>query len=1142
MQLIPRKVSYETNLNRNMNIIIASSSEQSGKEASQRLKKALSMMDINAEIVDDPDSDLLSYAKAPVFVIGNLANSQCVKALYYKFLCVTDCWYPGPSGYEVRTLLDPLGTGYNIIHLGYSDDKGLHEGLNVLIDSLNNPLPSMNKVCATRLPISESEQKKIILTPLPKQDWEIANCWMDYQKGYLAYLTADDNLLQEYYQGWEAIIRCGSQTNQKIVQPHLFMFNRIITARLIEQTAMMSSEMRTKIIQYIYDWAQSGEGVEHINVPAYQSPYFPKHNHGLLPGYALNLAAEYFLTHYPDLKEALVWRNLALKIFAPYKNSWKTICDGLCHGWYLSQIALVEFGLLDKQHDYFNNSGARRAAECAMAVVNNLGWMPSAGDSNLLRSFPGPSLRVAAAYYKDGRYRFVHDKATLYQQFRSHLITRAFDTGLQPEEPVDQIGITVIEIDPLIYYVWEKEPELAKTFLDTPPDEPIDKCFDKIAVRSGWKEDDDYLLIDGLGTKLLSHSYADAMGILDYQRFGVSCIVSEDNYLMPEPESHSIVTITRDGEMGEIPSFAIIEDCNKYKNGDIYFRMKLKNYAGADWIREVHYIKNSCVVFHDTVIAKEPGSFAVEAHFRTPAHGLMIDGCFVSKRKSRLVGDVEFVLSGVNNKFICELKDIPINLIHRNLPGEPLPLSREDDVEDAFRRRYQTEEIKLTQYTARSVVKLNPGEKISFSHLAEIKSASVPRLHLFISDDGLVLKAKEWEKHLSVKYKYEEIKQNQEVNVKKPQIKNVNNTLMTNTIEVISSYDEGSLVCGCEDGTIALLSPNGKIAWERKVEGPIHDISIIMRKEKDLIISGNGLSQITAFDRNGSTIWSRSIQREPSPWPWWELNTPIAAEITVDEINGEIYIAVGCGDLQLRLYDENGIQKWMWRYNEGVPGRILFLDVDGDGINEIVVGGDISSDVSTCRVLTYDRKLKAVLPVEGWTSRLTAVKSKKIGNRNLLVCGANRGTNLHVYDLSLINTDHPYSLDADTRSKALYPKDKVKKLWEVALGGTVSSVHICEKECIVIAGTSQGFLLAYDIETGTKVWSKVFESNISNILPFDNKLVICEKGGQISILDAQGEEYATYNMGTKVDHYVLSSDVLWYSSANRAYYISLNNL
>jgi len=140
-ELQPRALNRETVFSGVAEIVVAAPAEDSGIATAQKLAEALRSIVDNVELLIDPAAETITAARGPVFLIGNLANSLCVKQLYWLFFCLTDRWYPGPGGYEVRTLLDPLGTGHNIIHAGYSDDQGLASAMSLLLTKIKSPFP-----------------------------------------------------------------------------------------------------------------------------------------------------------------------------------------------------------------------------------------------------------------------------------------------------------------------------------------------------------------------------------------------------------------------------------------------------------------------------------------------------------------------------------------------------------------------------------------------------------------------------------------------------------------------------------------------------------------------------------------------------------------------------------------------------------------------------------------------------------------------------------------------------------------------------------------------------------------------------------------------------------------------------------------
>ncbi|MBT6145836.1 MAG: PQQ-binding-like beta-propeller repeat protein [Gemmatimonadetes bacterium] len=1021
--------------------------------AATSIHHALQDMGLVAQILEDPAGQVLREATGPIFVVGNLSDSRCVRMLYFEALCATDLWYPGPTGYEVRTLCNPFGSGHNVILLGYSDAEGAQAGCEALACRLDDPLPHLKDLRVTRLPMAADEVDECRNNPLPTSIWQIANTMEGDLKGYLYYLTGEPELGEAYRDAWRAIIACGYGKNEKIVQTHLYSLSRYQPWRLVEDMDLFSDEERLAITRFFYGWAQSEEGWQHVaNCRRVQTPEFPRQNHELVPALTLMYAAQYFETHFPDVTGPDHWRSIGRQVFEPYGSSWKPLCDGLCHGWWMSQPVMLDYALLDQSHRYFEAGGARQAAECAMAVINNSGWLPTAGDCDLRRQFPGPSLRVAAAYYGDGRFRFAHDLASPDRQLASlTALPRAFDTGLEPQLPDGMIGVTVIPVDPLIYCAWDRDPEVAPLAVTCPPSAPIEICFDKLAIRTGWELTDDYFLMDGLGGG--SHSYDDAMGIVEYARLGVSLIVQEDSFVFSAPEHHSVVTIVRDGEAGVIPGFAVVEANETDDAGVIYLRTRLKDYAGADWVREVHLFPGRCVAIVDTVTAKEAGDFAVEAHFRTPTqlklHGRQATG----RRTSPCVDFVD-----VRIESLCEPTQLSIQ-------EEPVHL-RYQKASDKARwcDRYHTDEMILTAFSAREALYLEPGESVRFVHLVQGCAPGEQTIPLAEVAQDL--------KSFEVRHPV--------VRAPDPTPRAGGSTPTSlfdaqDRITALCALNDGSIVVGTEGGTMSLVAADGSKLWTAQLDGPVRDIGA-SQGSTPLLAAGHGSASLTGLDLAGDSLWSTVIEREPCPWPWWEMPTPAPVQVAGGVSDGEPFFAVGCGDIQVRCFDAIGREQWRWRYNEGVPGRVVVTEMDGSGEPRIVVGGDILSDQSTCRILQPDGDLIAELPVEGWTSMQTALAFGEVGGSQLIGCGASRGTNLHLF-----------GLDDSTWERR----------WMKRLGGRVAGIHIAAGPERVLAATSQGFLLCYDLE-GSLVWHRLFEQGIAHLTPMQDGVLVVDAAGGLS--------------------------------------------
>lgn len=1213
--LTPRKLQYETNLNDVEKVLIISPDNKGGKGIAKLLKFLVEKNKINVELMNNPDSDIMYKAEGPIILIGNLADNKCVKELYYKFLCVTDLWYPGPGGYEIRTIIDPFATGYNIIHIGYSDEKGLESTVQIFQEKYstsvsNGTLPHLKEVKATRLPMPEGKAMQISEDKTDLNDPTIYLTALGTDiKGYIAYLTGDIKMLDDYFTVWQRLLN--------IEVTHLMLYKKAVVWRILEMTGMIPEELRQPLLNFFYIWANGEEGIGSIDNSLYQSPYYPRQNHGLIPALGLVYLSDYFTKFHPELKEPYKWKEKTDKVFAPYFNgSWKPVCDGLCHGWWLSQPAMLEYGLMDDKHRYFEGGGARKAAECAMTVVNNEGWIPCSGDSDILRQFPGFSLRIAAAYYNDGRYSFVNEMAPFAQRGYCGPITyppRTFDTGVQKVEPCDKIGIDVVPIDPLVYYAWEKEPKLASGAADTPPKAPIDKCFDKLAIRTGWGRDDEYLLIDGLGGG--SHSYADAMSILDYQRFGVSFIVAEDSLHWPEPENHSMVTIYKDGKKEKIPSFAELLQTDTDDKGNMYVKMKLKDYNGADWIREIYMIPEKCVAFHDTITPNDYGNYTIENHFRTPGIAEFENtagNIIISKRKTRNGETVEFkLMSMCSRNSTYSIEKIPIDLKYRVLPGSEPPFSEETDDAAAGRKRYHLRDICLSVFTARTAVKLNKGEQVKFIHVACAEKNSVNVEVLGNNTKPL----ENNDKTLENEHSYKESRESANVNIKiddeiyalpfsfesinagnvknTGSVKNagnventrnagdagnVGNAESTNDISVseikmasvknpryggktvydkkaacekITSWDikaserncvskaglseiglkqiinfnsnitaaqliqDKYLLCGQKDGSVTMSDIEGNIIWSSAVDGEIHDVSLLAHKGIKTVFAAHGKAGLTALNEKGQVLWSKKIIRIPTLYPWWEFDDPTPVKIRTGVLNGEGLALIGCGDNYVRSYDRDGNMKHAYYYFASVPAYIHIFDVDNDGEQEVIVGGGIISADSGIDILDSKGKVLTRFGSEGWVSKTTALEFAEMNGYNAIACGVNHRTNLHLYRVEYTNSETK--------------KISYSRLVYNELAGAVTGIALIPYYERIFAGTSQGFVSAYDFQ-GKELWMEMMEGAITDITAWKNNIIVAEKTGKVNIMTPDGKLQASAKLDTEVTNILKGSNNLYFIS------------
>lgn len=72
------------------------------------------------------DADWRDYH---LVLLGSIVNNPEILKLYARHQCFTDARYPGRGGVEIRTIVNPLGTGKNVLLLGGTDFPQVNEAV-----------------------------------------------------------------------------------------------------------------------------------------------------------------------------------------------------------------------------------------------------------------------------------------------------------------------------------------------------------------------------------------------------------------------------------------------------------------------------------------------------------------------------------------------------------------------------------------------------------------------------------------------------------------------------------------------------------------------------------------------------------------------------------------------------------------------------------------------------------------------------------------------------------------------------------------------------------------------------------------------------------------------------------------------------
>jgi outer membrane protein assembly factor BamB len=348
-------------------------------------------------------------------------------------------------------------------------------------------------------------------------------------------------------------------------------------------------------------------------------------NHTTFPLIGMYWMARWFDRYYGDVdSQVSVILNKCRHAFMNQSRSWKPQEDS---AGYVSIVPrhTIDYTLAENDYVYFENGSVLRHAEYEVGFCDNTGDAAGFGDNGYGRVPYANNLHWALWYYRDGRFKWWLDRVG-----RSNLAA-PFDPAIEPVEWTDLPGAEVFELHPEVY-------EYTSNYADyggevTPPNIPLEQCFDKIAFRESLDMDAEYFLLDGYSRG--KHLQYDGNAIIKFFADGRDWLIDGD-YLVRNTTDHNGVSVIRDGRVAElIPACASLDAMADLPLVTLS-ETTVHDFNGCDWIRNITWMKGEFVLVTDRVRANEPGDYTFVGNWKTIAEGeqRMEDGrVFVTERK-----------------------------------------------------------------------------------------------------------------------------------------------------------------------------------------------------------------------------------------------------------------------------------------------------------------------------------------------------------------------------------------------------------------------------------------------------------------------------------------------------------------------------
>ncbi|MCY3766539.1 MAG: hypothetical protein OXH06_14065 [Gemmatimonadetes bacterium] len=643
------------------------------RQAARVVERVEAATGARLEVVRAADAAAGALLEGHVVALGNMADNDFIRWLYYQWWAVEDRCYPGRGGYALRTLHNPLGNGYNVVLLGASDEAGLDRVVSRFVDLVaDEETFSLGWTMEIRLgPEFDAFSR-------PPEGW-----LQERREDFIARATAPH--ASEAGAGFQLISEAGAyglmyhRTGHEayasavleIAKAHLMMGEYGVMAHfhvwwlavvwdLIEESPVFSDEDRLKITQYLLWIMDSEEGAYTRFFREGVGHRMVRQNHQTLVALAAWFGGRYFLTHY-GFEEGKEWMAASADVFKGQAESFKPVEDANAYQW-MTLDHILTYTLASGDTTYIENGNCKRSLDQAVLYCNNRGALPAFGDTGApMDGYPTNFVAKAGHVLQDGRAVFLLGRrfdrpsdyfrpqppGERYEAVRDPLLVMSFekyfDDGLPPEVPEGMAGVQVLEVAGGFYDLAE-DPR-ARPREVKPLNLPKEEAFDTVCFREGFGRDDQYLMLHGIYYG--NHSHEDGNTIPEFSANDRIFLVDASYTEGPTLKHHNGVTAVRDGKAWDVPALCRLDGVADLDRVGMS-RTSADGDWGALWVRNIVWQRGRYFVVVDEVEATKPGAFALQCHWRTLGTPALKDGILESVQRDPETGrEDRFVLQSV---------------------------------------------------------------------------------------------------------------------------------------------------------------------------------------------------------------------------------------------------------------------------------------------------------------------------------------------------------------------------------------------------------------------------------------------------------------------------------------------------------------
>lgn len=603
------------------------------------------------------------YRERPLVLLGNLNTNRALQPLYADYLCSTDATYPGGDGYDLRTLVNPYGTGANLILAGGSSLRGVERAVEQLLAAIAAADASVALPFLLKVDVDPALAAQ--LADWPYTSLADSSALQASRSRGLMFITEPIRLIGAYtlMWSWTADERYAHVArdqlralNERMTDGYgdwHYLAERFMRAIPLLAAGGFLSDEDIHRTDHLLMLTALGNQDEWWRMRLGMPPF--GHRHQGKGTYEFLLIARYLRdqAHPTPALRTLCDRWISecctfLDALAAARGDDQD--DESC----LNNIATIfRYALGQERHAFFTSGNARFVAARCLALHDNNGngaGQGGYGESQGMYLQQEATIQTAASafYYGDGELKWIlHQLPNLAVPQRypflhfAPVFLQKFDTGpeLAPVPPAADRNIECLPItdhlfaisnQPPVHYepaghmvnaieTWQLAEAIALNRL------PQARGFDKIVLRGGYERSDAYLMIQGYqgGFRWQGHMQAANCIVRFFQAGHVFLVQNTSRHSYHDKNGLFISDGRNDTPLPPIAERVALADFPAHG----LTVTRLSDYHHTEWTRHIFWSKagDGCFVVIDRTTFQSDGPYSLTCSWRTPGYA-EIDG------------------------------------------------------------------------------------------------------------------------------------------------------------------------------------------------------------------------------------------------------------------------------------------------------------------------------------------------------------------------------------------------------------------------------------------------------------------------------------------------------------------------------------